>query len=122
VRSYPPQNWQPLVEPATESRRRKWILGLTTLAAVLGIGATAAVIGLAVFAWNDVPEGYSASDTCWVSDGAQSVEGEPLQEVPCSLEHDYISGETVSDQNQCPVNSPGYLQEGDQVICLTEPR
>ncbi len=118
----PPQNWQPLIEPLAEKRRRRKVLGFTTLAAVLSIGIVAAGIGFAVFALNSLPEGYSATDTCWVNDGSENAEGEPIISVPCWEDHDYVSGEAVDREEDCPARTEGYMDEGEQVICLELPR
>ncbi len=79
-------------------------------------------MGFAIYAINKVPDGYSASDVCWSADGKPDQGGDQnLIEVPCSLDHDYVSGKTVDSEEDCPGKN-GYLDNGDGTfVCLDDP-
>ncbi len=118
----PPPNWQPLVDPQTSRRRRKNVLIWTSVIGVLAVALTAVSVGFAIYAINKVPDGYSASDVCWSADGKPDKGGDQnLIEVPCSLDHDYVSGKTVDSEEDCPGKN-GYLDNGDGTfVCLDDP-
>lgn len=119
----PPPNWQPLVDARTSDRRRKRVLIWTSVAAVLALSLTGALVGFAVWAFNQVPEGYTASDVCWsISGKADRDTGDQnLVEVPCALDHDYVSGDTVRSQDDCPGEN-GFLDNGNGTyVCLDDP-
>jgi hypothetical protein len=119
----PPPNWQPLVDPVTSGRRRKRVLIWTSVAAVLAIGLSSAFVGLVLYTINKVPDGYTASDVCWSAEGKadQATGDQNLIEVPCSLDHDYVSGKTVNSEADCPGKN-GYLDNGDGTfVCLDDP-
>ena len=118
----PPPNWQPLVDPQTSRRRRKNVLIWTSVTGVLALALTAAFVGIVIFTINRVPDGYTASDVCWSINGKANQAGDQdLVEVPCSLDHDYVSGRTVNSEEDCP-GTNGYLDNGDGTfVCLDDP-
>ena len=125
MRPRPPHDWQPLIDPQAERRRRKGVLiGLGVLGLVGGgitVVAGFLIAGALLFA--ATPDGYSADDVCWANDGNEDAEGEPLAEVWCSEEHDYVSGPNVPTDEECPKDTERFLDEPDgTVTCLEPPR
>ncbi len=121
-RRKPQTNWPVLIDRRTEDSRRRRVIGLTVLTAIVAGGLTAAMVGFTLYTINSTPDGYSVLDICWANDGADDAEGEPLVSVSCSDEHDYVSGATVDNADDCPQDAEGYVEDGADVVCLEPPR
>ncbi|GAB3285901.1 hypothetical protein [Kineosporia babensis] len=117
----PPPGWRPLVDAHTEQHRRRVVLGVTSVIALLGITLATLTFSAGMLAWISTPDGYSFWDTCWVNDGSEEADGEPIVSVSCSEPHDYVSGEEVDDPDDCPADSEGYVDEGYAIYCLELP-
>ncbi len=83
---------------------------------VITLGGIALVIVLLV--WAAVSSGGSEEEatpgvgSCWTG-------GEWVDMVPCSsADAEYVVESKVGSPEQCPMSSPGYLEEGDDILCL----
>lgn len=87
-----------------EKRRLFITLGVIALVVVALVWAGAS--------GNNDEEAAPGVGSCWTG-------GQQAYLVPCSSARaEYIVGSVVTNADQCPVTSPGYLEEGDAVLCL----
>ena len=96
---------------AGPAKRRSVVLVVVGLLVCVGTGVTALVAVI-----SGPPEVPHEAGSCW-----NSVDGDQIEAVPCTDDHQYKVSDTVDDESQCPMTASYYVElDSGKIGCLAD--